>query len=249
MAMKLYFAVVLIQFHLFNTSFNCSEHANENTGSLTYDTLPVQPRNLDILASDGIKLKATYYSPGKPGPGMLLLHECDMDRKSWQSLATALANNGIHVLTFDYRGYGETTASGDFYEHIAADVDSALAKLLLQPGVDNKRIAAGGASCGVYNSLQLAARNDKIKALFLLTGPIPEEGVAYIKSHPDMPVFAIENGDEAAAVKELDAIIKNSKNPASTVKAYKNGAHGVPIFDKHPDIIPTVTNWLAEVLK
>ena len=205
--------------------------------------------NLDILASDGIKLKATYYSPGKPGPGILLLHQCNMDRKSWQSLATSLADKGIHVLSFDYRGYGESPGSGSLYDHIAADVDSALKKLISQPGVDKTRIAAGGASCGVSNSLKLAIRNDKIKALFLLTGPIPKEGINYIESHRDVPVFAIENGDEVAAVKELDAIIKLSKNPSSTMKAYPNGAHGVAIFKKHPDIIPAVTNWLVGVLK
>lgn len=247
--MKLLFAAIFIQLHMSNASLNSSEHTNENLHVLAYGESPVKTVNLDILASDGINLKATYYSPGKPGPGMLLLHECDMDRKSWQSLATSLANNGIHVLTFDYRGYGETVASGDLYEHIAADVDSALAKLMSQPGVDKNRIAAGGASCGVSNSIQLAIRNDKIRALFLLTGPIPEEGVVYIKSHPDVPVFAIENGDAVAAVKDLNAIIANSKSPASTMKAYPNGAHGVPIFDKHPEIISTVTNWLIQVLK
>ena len=247
--MKLLFAAILIQFHVFNATFNCPGHANENLDSLTSHVSLVKILNLDISASDGTKLKATYYSSDKPGPGMLLLHECDMDRKSWQSLATSLANNGIHVLTFDYRGYGETAASGNLYEHLASDVDSALANLISQPGVDKEHIAAGGASCGVYNSMQLAMRNDKIKALFLLTGPIPEKGVEYIKTHPDMPIFAIENGDEVAAVKELDAIIKNSKNPASTMKAYPNGAHGVRIFEKHPEIIPTVTNWLVQVLK
>jgi len=246
--MKLLLAAVLVQFHFFNASFNCSEQAKKNPDSPRYD-VPVSELNLDILASDGIKLKATYYSPERPGPGILLLHECDMDRKSWQSLATSLSKSGIHVLTFDYRGYGETPAKGDLYEHLAADVDSALVKLMSQPGVDKRRIAAGGASCGVYNSMQLAMRNDNIKALFLLTGPMPEEGVAYIKLHPGVPIFAIENGDEVAAVKELDAIIKNSKNPASTMKAYPNGAHGVPIFKKYPEIIPTVTNWLVQVLK
>lgn len=247
--MKLLFAAIFFQLHVMYAPLNCSDHADENLDSLTYDRSPVKPVDLDISASDGIKLKATYYSPDKTGPGMLLLHQCNMDRKSWQSLATSLANNGIHVLTFDYRGYGETAASGDLYKHIAADVDSALAKLMSQPGVDRKRIAAGGASCGVSNSMQLAMRNDKIQALFLLTGPIPEKGVAYIKSHPDVPILAIENGDEVAAVKMLDAIVTNSKNPATTMKAYPNGAHGVPIFDKHPEIITTVTNWLVQVLK
>lgn len=245
--MKLVFAALLVQFHVFNASFNCPEQSNGNA-DLTGYHLPVKEVTLDIVASDGIKLKATYYSPEKPGPGILLLHECDMDRKSWQSLATSLASSGIHVMTFDYRGYGETPGRGDLYEHITADVDSALAKLMSQPGVDNKRIAAGGASCGVNNAVQLAMRNDYIKALFLLTGPIPGKGVAYIESHSALPIFAIENGDEAAAVKELDAIIRKSKNPSSTMKAYPNGAHGVPIFKIYPKIITTVTNWLVQVL-
>jgi pimeloyl-ACP methyl ester carboxylesterase len=243
--MKFLLYTVLLPLFVFDVPSNYSSHLQN---IFQHAPLPTES-NMDILASDGIKLKATYYSPGKPGPGILLLHQCNMDRKAWQSLATSLVNNGIHVLTFDYRGYGESPAGGNLYEHIAADVDSAMAKLILQPGVDKMRIAAGGASCGVSNSLRLAIRNDKIKALFLLTGPIPKEGVNYIESHRDVPVFAIENGDEVAAVRELDAIIKLSKHPASTMKAYLNGAHGVAIFKKHAEIIPAVTNWMVGVLK
>ena len=247
--MKLFFTALFLQLQVLYGGLNAPVQLNDKCELNTPSAPQVKELNLDILASDGVKLKATYYAPDKPGPGMLLLHECDMDRKSWQSLATSLANNGIHVLTFDYRGFGESPAGGNLYEHIAADVDSALAKLMSQPGVDKKRLAAGGASCGVYNSVELAMRNDNIKALFLLTGPIPGEGVTYIKSHPGVPIFAIENGDEAAAVNELDSIIKFSKNSTSTMKAYPNGAHGVPMFTKYPGIISTVTNWLVQVLK
>lgn len=38
--------------------------------------------DVDLKASDGTMLKATYMSPGKPGPAMLLIHQCNMDRKS-----------------------------------------------------------------------------------------------------------------------------------------------------------------------
>ena len=102
--MKLLFAILLVQFHSFGAIFYSSELTNENQASLSFD-LPVKESNLDITTSDGLKLKATYYSPEKPGPGMLLLHQCNMNRKSWESLATSLAKSGIHVLTFDYRGW------------------------------------------------------------------------------------------------------------------------------------------------
>ena len=63
-----------------------------------------QTRNLDldVAAPDGAKLRATYYSPGRPGPGILLLHQCNRDRKAWVSLAGALASRGVHVLALDY---------------------------------------------------------------------------------------------------------------------------------------------------
>src|SRR6266851_715363 len=39
-----------------------------------------QKKDVDIKASDGVTLKGTYFSPGRPGPAMLLLHQCNMDR-------------------------------------------------------------------------------------------------------------------------------------------------------------------------
>src|SRR5215470_14689175 len=65
-------------------------------------------RAADLTASDGIKLKATYFSADKPGPGVLLLHQCNRQRKVWDELGQQLAAAGINVLTMDYRGYGES---------------------------------------------------------------------------------------------------------------------------------------------
>jgi hypothetical protein len=48
---------------------------------------PPAPRVVDITASDGTNLKATYFSAGKPGPGVLLLHQCNRQRKVWDDLA------------------------------------------------------------------------------------------------------------------------------------------------------------------
>ena len=70
-----------------------------------------QPRagkDVELKADDGTLLKATYHSPGKPGPAVLLLHMCNSQRKAWDGLAPLLVAKGIHVLTLDYRGYGES---------------------------------------------------------------------------------------------------------------------------------------------
>jgi predicted alpha/beta hydrolase len=63
---------------------------------------------VDLKASDGTVLKATYFAAGRPGPGVLLLHQCNRQRKVWDDLAGQLAIAGINVLTFDLRGFGES---------------------------------------------------------------------------------------------------------------------------------------------
>src|SRR5713226_9954062 len=75
---------------------------------VTTASAQVKKQDADLAAPDGVKLKVTYYSARKPGPGVLLLHQCNRERKTWDPLATQLAQEGIHVLTLDYRGYGES---------------------------------------------------------------------------------------------------------------------------------------------
>ena len=56
-----------------------------------------QSTDIDLEGSDGVKLKSTCTSPGRPGPTMLLIHQCNMDRRSWDGLTADLVWAGIHV--------------------------------------------------------------------------------------------------------------------------------------------------------
>src|SRR5437899_8487810 len=69
---------------------------------------PSAPRVVELKAPDGTILKATYFAAVKPGPGVLLLHQSNRTRKSWDKLAAQLAAAGINTLTLDLRGFGES---------------------------------------------------------------------------------------------------------------------------------------------
>jgi hypothetical protein len=56
-----------------------------------------QPRVLELKSSDGTLLKATYFAAAKPGPGVLLLHQGNRTRKSWDDLAGQLVMAGINT--------------------------------------------------------------------------------------------------------------------------------------------------------
>lgn len=101
------------------------------------------PAAVTLTAPDGIKLKATHFPAGRPGPAVLLLHACNSDRSSWKTLATSAAARGYHVLAVDYRGYGES--EGERYdsaqqrqqasEKWPADLDAAFVWLTLAAAI------------------------------------------------------------------------------------------------------------------
>ena len=53
---------------------------------------PPAPRVVDLQTADGLQLKATFFAAATPGPGVLLLHQVNRDRKSWEGVAAQLAH-------------------------------------------------------------------------------------------------------------------------------------------------------------
>lgn len=211
--------------------------------------------DLDVPAPDGAILKATHYSPGRPGPGVLLLHQCNMDRTSWVALAEALRAAGLHVMTLDYRGYGEsaerTTPAnlGTIPRKWPADVDAAFAVFLAQPGVDSTRVAAGGASCGVNQSVNLARRSGRIDALVLLSGNTDSTGHAFLARRPDLPVFGAASTGDGNAVPTMRRLVSHSRHPATIFRELSNAGHGVPMFSAEPSLLPQIVEWVKASLR
>ena len=215
--------------------------------------------DVDITAMDGHNLRGTYRSPGAHGPAMLLVHQCNMDRHSWDTLAGHLVDAGIHVLTYDLRGFGESgprpagrEANRASRANWAGDVDAAYAYLLDQEGVDRSRVAVAGASCGVALAADLATRNPEIQAVVALSGPMSDAAKSHVMGTPALAVFgaAAENDDlVASAPAAVQAAVEASNNPQSTLKMYAGTEHGTPMFEKNPDLEPTLVAWLRAELQ
>ena len=213
-----------------------------------------QSKDVDLEAADGTSLKATYTSPGRLGPAMLLIHQCNMDRHSWNDISSNLVQAGVHVLTMDLRGFGdsggEPLSSGGFENLMTkspADLDLAYDYLTSQTGVDDSRVAVGGASCGAMLTADLASRHDGITTLMLLSGPPSEAAVAHIASTQELGVFAAAATGDTVTPGVSDALkgaVDGSKHPKSMAKIYGGTEHGLPMFEKNPDLQPALLSWL-----
>jgi len=220
---------------------------------------PPAPHVVDLTATDGTKLKATFFSAGKPGPGVLLLHQCNGQRKGWDGLATQLAAAGISVLTLDYRGYGESEGKAPkdlpqdeamkvLNEKWPQDVDVAYSYLVSQPGVNAHVIGAGGASCGVNLAIHLAGRHPQVQTLVLLSGNADRDGRAFLSKSGKMPMLLSAAKDDAGAVELMEWLYSLSTNPGSKIVEYPNGGHGVDMFAANQDLPVLIVQWYVQTL-
>ncbi len=217
------------------------------------------PRDVSFKAADGITLKGTYYPATEPGPGIVLLHQCNRDRTSWNNLAAKLASEGFHVLTLDYRGYGES--GGERFLELPnerrateqakwpGDIDLAFAYLLEKPGVDKNRIGAAGASCGVNQSIQLALRHTEVKSLALLSGFTDEAGRRYLRQSAWLPVLAAASGNDGNVVQLMRWMLGFSRNPRNRLVEYKAAGHGVEMFGVEKGLQPLLEEWFDQTLR
>jgi dienelactone hydrolase len=211
------------------------------------------PTAVTLKAPDGLSLKASYYSPGKAGPGLVLLHQCNRDRSAWHAFATAAAARGYHVIAMDYRGYGESGGRllEDPQQQVAAaaeqwpgDVDAVFAWLVAQPGVDRQRIGAAGASCGVNQSVLLARRHPEVKTVMLLSGNVTPAGREYLRTTPWLSVLAAASEDDGNAIDSMKWILGWSANPKNRMVEYKAAGHGTDMFAVEKGLQPLMLEWL-----
>ena len=217
------------------------------------------PRVVDLKTQDGTTLKATFFAAAKPGPGVLLLHQCNQQRKNWDELAGRLAGTGINVLTLDYRGYGES--GGTSYKELSqdetakivtekwpGDVDTAFNYLVSQPGVTRGIVGAGGASCGVNQSIQLARRHPEVKSLVLLSGNTDRDGRAFLRKSEKLPMMLSAADDDGAAVEVMQWLYELSGNAGTKFVHYTSGGHGTEMFAAHKELPGTIVDWYVQTL-
>jgi dienelactone hydrolase len=222
---------------------------------------PPAPRIVDLTSPDGTRLKATFFAASKPGPGVLLLHQCNRQRKVWDDLAQRFAASGLNVLTFDFRGFGESAGTpldiltNDQIQQVIAekfpiDVDTAYAYLAAQPSVTPSIMAVGGASCGVNQAVLLASRHPEVKALVLLSEGTGRPGREFLRKNPNLPLFAAVADDDPdpGVVELIEWIYSFSTNPINKFEHFPKGGHGVELFALQKDLPADIVSWLTNAL-
>jgi len=140
----------------------------------TVPPVPLPARSLQLRASDGVTLAATYW-PGvrADAPAVLLLHGVDGSRAAVARNAAWLAQQGYATMAIDFRGHGQSeTVDRSFGWNEGRDAHAAFAWLKRQQ--HGAPIAVIGYSMGGAASLLGPA------------GPVPADAMILQAVYPDI---------------------------------------------------------------
>jgi dienelactone hydrolase len=212
-----------------------------------------EKKEVTIPADDGFALKATLYSSGKSGPGVLLLHQCNVDRQIYDNLGMMLSSAGYNALALDFRGFGGSKNAqfkdlASSRDKMPADVDAALKFLSSQELVNKTMLGVVGGSCGVNQAIQAARRHAEIRTLVLLSGGTDAEGESFIKNTVKMPILGAASKEDTNAAASIKKLVGLSANKGSALTMFNNAGHAASMFAKEPDLQADIVIWFRKNL-
>jgi len=246
--------------------------AISGSSARSHQSLPVDPRLVQLKSADGTSLQATFYPAARPGPGAILFHQSNRTRESWSYVARQMATAGIHTLTIDERGYGESAGKKEAREQYHdADLDAAFEFLVSQPGVQRDAVGAAGAGwLGVDDSVELARRHTPaIKSVVLISGETLLPQLRFLRHASTLPgLFIVSDDDEyPPTVEAMEWLYDVSSSPQKQLIHYvcskapwlwyetsdpnkvpATGSHGTDLFQRHPELPAAIVDWFITTL-
>jgi pimeloyl-ACP methyl ester carboxylesterase len=231
------------------------------------------PSTVNLKSDDGTLLKATYFPAAKPGPGVLLFHQSNRTRTSWDDVAGQLAAAGINTLAVDSRAHGESGGTREeAVPKTPADMETFFQFLISQPSVQRDLIGLGGAGwLGVLNAVETARLHPaNIKSLVMMSGETLRPGIEFLHEASQLPeLFVVADTDEyPPTVEAMLWLYVRASSPMRKLIHYSStqeapwlwyetsdpskvpdtGSHGTDLFKTHPDLPGIIVQWFVTTL-
>jgi len=217
---------------------------------------------------DDFLLSADYYYTGKAidkekSPGVIILHDCQSERSRYSELAETIAAQGLHVLSLDFRGYGDSVAKGFSEQNIkkqAHDIvtyqneialltsywaeDLFAAHQFLQTKVDKSKgiaVVASGCSAGYAVSM---AEKTQLKALVFITPEMSYADKERYKDLVDIPTYFITSTHHLASYNTAQELFAWNGAASSKMQVLKGGRRDRQLIKAKLNLVSDITEWL-----
>jgi dienelactone hydrolase len=218
----------------------------------------VEVTEVSFPTIDGWIIHGTRRVPvrDEPVPGVVLLHTGRSDRAAYARTEQLLADSGLAVLNVDWRGRGESTNLGTYFELDAEtkaaawrDAAAAFEHLAADPRIDASRLAAIGCVHGAEYAVRAAWRDRRVRAVVVLTGYRPHEPEeAQLLLSGDVAVLYVTATGHTITTEAMRDLHRRAPRGSAQMIEYPGSALGYQLFDQDPSLEPRIAAWLAEAL-
>jgi uncharacterized protein len=205
-------AVVAIIAALVALAAACDESGVTST-SLDPADVDAGSRPVSFTTEDGVTLGGHLFGSGDVG--IILAHMYPSDQTSWYQAAQKLVEEGYLVLTFDFRGYGESEGSRNI-EKIGLDAIAAVNAIAMS---DASRMVSrvvlvgasmGGTACLIAGDFWQAASIIQVGGVATLSAPVEFKGLSAEEVVPRLRIpmlfIAAEDDTGADGARELQEL-------------------------------------------
>jgi len=207
---------------------------------------------------DGWKIHGNLRVPqsgAEKYPAVILMHSGLSDRFAYHELEIALARAGLAVLNIDWRGKGQSTNKGKYFDLPKAerdrgplDVKAAVNFLASQTNVDASRLGALGTVIGARYAMAALPEEPRIRTAVVLTGYIPTAKEKEYLSAQRVPVLFVTSRGHGPVTQALTDMYQLTKDKGSELVVYDGGAIGYQLFKLDKNLMPRVVRWMREKL-
>lgn len=219
---------------------------------------------LKVPLRDGYQLAAELLLPQSSKGAVLLLHQCNRDRKMWAPVVRILNERGFSTMTVDARGFGESRSkqfnvalSDEAYDkataHFPTDAHDIYGVWTAQTSTAQVR-AVVGASCGGAMASRLAGDYKDISALVLFSPALrpywfEEERWAPLHARKEMPILGIVSIEDTNSLVGVVRAVDASKAGRTEFIRYNGRRHGEPLFDFDPTLPNKMAVWIEAAFR
>jgi len=222
---------------------------------------------LTLAGKDDFSLKADYFqAKNEAKNGVLMLHQCNYNRSMYDNIGQALAEQGIHALSLDFRGFGDSINTEFNVETLSAlpqeerrkqwramsahwPSDVKIAYDYLKANIaKGGSIGVIGASCGGSQAITLA-ENETVAAIGFFSSSQRDENITRYKTAlAEKPTLIIAAEDDGRTFTSAQQLFSTAQHPKSKMISYKGSDHGYPLLDVDKQLGGVIVHWFDDQL-
>ena len=261
MLMTSLFPVVGLIFLWSMTFTVCAEHNAKEVNTL------VQTVKIKARSDHEFLLAADYYLGAENNGGVIVLHDCKNDRRRYKKVASRLAEQGLHTLLVDFRGYGESVAEGFSREQIKKNAKNivsyqsdmallttywqddllAVYQFLRSKLAANKGISIVSSGCSNAYAVALAEKTF-LNSMVFITPKMTYSDKERYKNLIDIPSYFVVSTHHQDSYQTAQELFAWSGDKQSKMQILKGDSFAYQLINRKNHLIEDVGHWITSTL-